>query len=398
MGTKLARQKIVANPQPTRYALGRTMKLSHLTFPCPLHRSVPTGLGRLRRTARTLAVALPLFLAAPLLHAAEPDLLGPAFNLVAENDMVVRTDRHYTHGTKLTLLGSEVAVAREQPGFHFPVWLAEHTPDFGAQPHAARLGASLGQSIYTPTDITTSAIQLNDRPYAGVLYASLLLQKRGATPGGTPLLDNWRLDLGVIGPQSQAEEAQNTVHSVRHLGLAQGWAHQLKTEPALALRYQRTWRWVQPDKLDGWGWDFLPSAGASLGNIGTYAALGGQVRAGWRLPGDFGTQTIDSIALPSMGRTSGAATRRGIFAFVGVEGRAVAYNAFLDGNLWQHSQHVDKFPLVGDGKFGLVYSGKRFDVSLTQVIRTKEFAGQREIDAYGALALSVKWDHPATRR
>ena len=37
--------------------------------------------------------------------AADPtpaDLRGPAFNLVAENDMVVRTDRHYTHGTKLT--------------------------------------------------------------------------------------------------------------------------------------------------------------------------------------------------------------------------------------------------------------------------------------------------------
>lgn len=328
---------------------------------------------------------------------APSDLLGPAFNLVAENDMVVRTDRHYTHGTKFTLLGSEVAMTREQPGFHFPIWLAERMPDFGATPHAARIGASLSQSIYTPTDITTGAIQVNDRPYAGVLYASLLLQKRGATAGGTPLLDNWRLDLGVIGPESQAEEAQNTVHRVRNLGLAHGWSHQLQTEPALALRYQRTWRWTKGNS-DGWGWDFLPAAGLSLGNIGTYAALGGQVRAGWRMPGDFGVQAIDSIAAPSMGRTAGTATQRGIFAFAGVEGRAVAYSAMLDGNLWQQSQHVDKFPLVADAKFGLLYSGKRFDVSLTQVIRTKEFVGQREIDAYGSLAFSVKWDHPATRR
>lgn len=328
---------------------------------------------------------------------APSDLLGPAFNLVAENDMVVRTDRHYTHGTKFTLLGSEVAMTREQPGFHFPIWLAERMPDFGATPHAARIGASLSQSIYTPTDISTGAIQVNDRPYAGVLYASLLLQKRGTTAGGTPLLDNWRLDLGVIGPESQAEEAQNTVHRVRNLGLAHGWSHQLQTEPALALRYQRTWRWAQGNS-DGWGWDFLPAAGLSLGNIGTYAALGGQVRAGWRMPGDFGVQAIDSIAAPSMGRTAGTATQRGIFAFAGVEGRAVAYSAMLDGNLWQQSQHVDKFPLVADAKFGLLYSGKRFDVSLTQVIRTKEFVGQREIDAYGSLAFSVKWDHPATRR
>ncbi len=352
------------------------------------------------KSTRCLGAVLLLAAVQSSVFAAEPppsDLLGPAFNLVAENDMVVRTDRHYTHGTKSTLLGSEIAVAREQPGFHLPVWLAERTPDFGATPHATRLGASLGQSIYTPTDISTAALQIKDRPYAGVLYASLLLQKRGATAGGTPLLDNWRLDLGVIGPESQAEEAQNTVHSVRKLDLARGWAHQLQTEPALALRYQRTWRWAQGAQ-DGWGWDFLPAAGVSLGNIGTYAAVGGQVRAGWRLPGDFGVQVIDSIALPSLGRTSGAATRRGIFAFAGVEGRAVAYSAFLDGNLWQQSQHVDKFPLAADGKFGLVYSGKRFDVSLTQIIRTKEFVGQREIDAYGSLAFSLKWDHPATRR
>ena len=72
--------------------------------------------------------------------------------------MVVRTDRHYTHGTKLTLLGSEVAVAREQAGFHFPLWLSEHTPDLGATPHAARVGVSLGQNIYTPTDISTGAL------------------------------------------------------------------------------------------------------------------------------------------------------------------------------------------------------------------------------------------------
>ena len=352
------------------------------------------------------AIAAPLFspalllsLAHAALFAAEPapaDLLGPAFHLIAENDMVVRTDRHYTHGTKLTLLGSEVAAAREQAAFNFPLWLADHTPDLGAQPVAARLGVSLVQSIYTPTDISIPTLQLNDRPYAGVLYASMLLQKRGATADGRSLLDTWRMDLGVIGPESQAEEAQNTVHRVRNLGTANGWATQLKTEPALALRFQRTWRWEQ-GAADGWGWDFLPAAGLSLGNIGTYAGLGGQVRAGWRLPGNFGVQTIDAISVPHVGRTSASATGRGIFAFAGFEGRAIAYNAFLDGNLWRASHHVTKFPLVADGKFGLVYSGKRFDVSLTQVIRSKEFVGQREIDAYGALALSVKWDHPATR-
>lgn len=364
----MANEKSVAKPHDARYALGRAMKL-------------PLLLALLAVTASAAA--------------STNDLLGPAFHLIAENDMVVRTDRHYTHGTKFTLLGSEVALPR-QASFHLPAWLAEHTPDFGAQPHAARLGASLVQSIYTPTDIATTALQLNDRPYAGVLYASLLLQKRGGTHGGIETLDTWRMDLGVIGPESHAEDAQNTVHRVRNLGLANGWPNQLKTEPALALRFQRTWRWAQ-GAADGWAWDVLPAAGVSVGNIGTYGVLGGQLRAGWRLPGDFGVQTIDSIAVPNIGRTEASSASRGIFAFVGVEGRAVAYSAFLDGNLWRASHHVSKFPLVGDGKFGLVYSGKRFDLSLAQIIRSKEFVGQREIDAYGSLALSMKWDRPRPR-
>ena len=351
----------------------------------------------MKRDSRYLRLAVLLFGGCAFSsNCAEHDLFGPAFNLVAENDMVVRTDRHYTHGTKLTLLGGEVAVARESAGFNFPVWLAERTPDLGAQSHAARLGVALGQSIYTPTDISTPAIQLNDRPYAGVLYASLLLQKRGATAGGTPVLDNWRLDLGVIGPESQAEEAQNTVHRVRNLGVAMGWANELKTEPALALRFQRTWRAAQGESGD-WGWDFLPAAGVSIGNLGTYAVLATQVRAGWRLPGDFGVQTIDAISAPSMGRSGAGAKDRGVYAFAGLEGHAVAYSAFLDGNLWRASHNVVKFPLVADAKFGVMYSGRRFDFSLTQVLRTKEFVGQREIDAYGALAFSVKWDPPVGR-
>ena len=366
---------------------------------CPQPDSFPAS----RRAAANLLLTLyltgvVLLGAGAVSRAAEPELLGPAFNLVAENDMVVRTDRHYTHGTKFTLFGSEVALARTQPGFHFPVWLAEHTPDLWSKPFATRIGVNLGQNIYTPTDITVTTLQPQDRPYAGLLYASLLLQKRGTTEAGTPVLDNWRMDLGVIGQPSQAEEAQNTVHRVRNIGTANGWANQLKTEPALALRFQRTWRWAQGGGPDGWGWDFLPAAALSLGNIGTYATFGGQVRAGWRLPGDFGVQIIDSTGAPSMGRTRGEDTRRGIFAFAGGEGRAMAYNAFLDGNLWRASHHVSKFPLVADTKFGVVYSGRRFDVSLAQIIRTKEFVGQREVDAYGGLSLSVKWDHPGARR
>lgn len=335
---------------------------------------------------RTIAVLGGVVLAWAV--AAEEPLLGPSVTVMHENDMVVRTDRHYTAGTKLNLLGSEVAVNGTNSSW--PGWLADRVPDFGPTPTSARIGLGIGQNIYTPTDTATTALQPHDRPYAGVLYASLVLQTRGTTSSGTARMDNWRLDLGIIGPGSLGEDAQNTVHRVRHLPTANGWANQLQNEPALALRYQRTWRYMPAEPRD-WGWDFLPAAGVSLGNIGTYAALGGQVRAGWHLPNDFGTVTIDSLNAPSGGRASDDPRQLGWYVFVGVEGRAVAYNSTLDGNIFRTSHHVDKFPLVGDTKFGAVLSCKWFDVTLAEVIRTKEFIGQREIDAFGSLAVSFKW-------
>ncbi|NBV24061.1 MAG: lipid A deacylase LpxR family protein [Proteobacteria bacterium] len=327
---------------------------------------------------------------------AEDYLLGPAISVVHENDMIVRTDRHYTAGSKLNYLGGEVDLTDVNGRTGFAGWLAKHAPSFGPDPAVARLGLGVGQNIYTPTDTATRAYQPNDRPYAGVLYASLVLQTRGTTSGGTERLDIWRLDLGVIGPASLAEDAQNTVHRVRDLPTANGWANQLQNEPALALRYQRTWRFG-PGGSQLWSWDFLPTAGASLGNIGTYAALGGQVRWGRNLTRDFGPVTIDSINTPTTGRVLGGDNPTGFYVFAGVEGRAVGYNSVLDGNLFRTGHHVDKFPLVGDTKFGAVFTHKWFDVTLAEVIRTKEFIGQKEIDAFGSLSVSFKWDRPTTR-
>ena len=79
------------------------------------------------------------------------------------------------------------------------------------------------------------------------------------------------------------------------------------------------------------------------------------------------------------------------YFFAGVEGRAVGYNEFLDGTLFRRGPHVDKFPLAGDGKFGVSLGCRRCEVILAEVIRTKEFIGQREIDAFGSLSLTYKF-------
>jgi lipid A 3-O-deacylase len=327
-----------------------------------------------------------LFLVGLSAHAAEP-LYGPVVTIMQENDLVVRTDRHYTQGLKFNFLGGEDS--KDQVD-RWPVRMAEWLPSLGASFTAARYGLSVGQSIYTPTDITIPTLQLNDRPYAGFLYGEMMLQRRGVV-GNVPMLDHFQVDLGIIGPPSMGEHAQNTVHQLRHFGLAQGWGTQLTTEVGMALKYGRIWR-VSLGELNGWETQFLPRAGVSLGNVGTYGVAGGEFRFGYHLPENFGLGTVDSIVPASGGiRTDRQDHPWGCYVFVGGEGRAVAYNEFLDGNLFHASHHVAKRHVVGEGRFGLVVAFRYFDLAYTQVIRSKEFVGQQETDAFGSIAIRFKW-------
>lgn len=78
------------------------------------------------------------------------------------------------------------------------------------------------------------------------------------------------------------------------------------------------------------------------------------------------------------------------YLFVGVSGRAVAYDIFLDGNAFRDSPEVDRRPLVADAQGGLVIQLGRYQLGLTVVTRTEEFETQRDRQVFGAISLSMK--------
>ena len=339
------------------------------------------------KPACSICCALACLLSSNSRSQAADGLLGPSVTLMEENDTVVRTDRHYTQGLKITCLASEKPETNEGWVARTGRWL----PQTGFEPETVRWGISLGQNIYTPSDISVATLMENDRPYAGFLYTSFSVQRRTYLPEHYAQMDHWQAVFGVIGAASFAEEAQNTVHRLRNIGEAQGWKYQLKTEPGIAMQYERCWQ-LSTGQAHGWEAQVLPHAGASLGNVGTYGAAGGQVRAGWHIPGGFGVNTIDSIVPLSGGLPiDGSGPCFGFYFFGGVEGRAVGYNTFLDGNIFQDSHHVTKYPLVGDLKFGGAFTFKYVDLVYTHTLRTKEYVGQPQTDSFGSLALRVNW-------
>ncbi|TLM67174.1 MAG: lipid A deacylase LpxR family protein [Deltaproteobacteria bacterium] len=299
-------------------------------------------------------------------------------SFVLENDLFSNVDRHYTSGVRLVWVPDREASP--------PVWalkaasLVPWFPDAGE----VRPGFALGQSMFTPSDITLADPSPQERPYAGWLYGTIGL---GVESGRR--LDQFGITLGMVGPASLAEESQKTVHKTIGSDEPKGWDTQLRNEPGLVVTYQRSWRELAARTLLNNELDFSPHLGGALGNVFTYANAGVTMRYGRQLPDDYGPPRIQ----PGLPGTADFSPRSdfGWYLFAGIDARLVARNIFLDGNTFRDSRSVDKYPLAGDLQFGLVLDWPAIRLSYTHVLRTREFRTQKHADDFGAISLSVKF-------
>lgn len=309
-------------------------------------------------------------------------------NVWMENDLVVKTDQHYTHGSRIAYLGYEHPLDDEP--LRWDGKIARWLPDLGLEPKAWRTSFAVTQNIYTPRDTDLTTVIPEERPYAGWLYATGALLIRGTSSAGTPMLDYWAMNLGVVGPASLADESQNTLHRIRGIDEARGWDTQLKNEPDLGFRYGRGLRFNAPIRGE-FASQFLPFAGVQLSTIQTFASVGTQWRLGWQLPDDFGWRSIDDVLPGSGGRTPETLNRRGWYVYFGVEARYYGHNMLVEGNLYHDGHSVQIRPLLGEVKIGVVYSGKRWDIAYTHMIRSKEFRAQEDLDSFGSFSVAFKW-------
>jgi len=321
----------------------------------------------LRRFSIASALLLSLFLT-PGSSRADDGWDGRILTLMWENDATAGSDKHYTQGARISYLSADDEV---------PGWISrtsEFIPALGYEIGAQKYGVAISQEIYTPEDLRNPNLIPNDRPYAGWLYGTATIQRRGTTLSGFPVMEHIRLDLGVIGPESLAEETQKSWHGVQ----PEGWSHQLKTEPGLNVRYDRSYLFRARSEGSHWAGDMIPMFDTSLGNVLTYFQLGSNFRFGYNLPNEF-----------AVTRNEGSAF--GAYFFTRVQGRLVLRNIFLDGNSFRESHSVDKRFLVGDLRAGITLVFKRLELSAAHTVVSEEFAGQHGLDSYGTATFTVKF-------
>ena len=308
--------------------------------------------------------------------AAAPASDHGTLSLLFENDIFYKTDRDYTNGVEL----SYTTATQDTPKLF--VDLARLLPFFSTS-GSVRASYAFGQSIYTPSHLGLTDPPLTDRPYAGFLYGGF-----GLADDTGRRLDQIELQVGVIGPSSLASDTQTFVHKILNDRPPMGWQTQLRGEPGIVLTYSRNLKLIPRQSFLGLFIDLEPHYGGAVGNVYDYANVGAMARIGFNIPDDYGPLRIEP-SLPGSGFFQSTGDI-GAYVFVGVDGRAVARNLFLDGNTWERSRHVDKNILVGDLELGAAVTFNFMQITFTHVIRTKEYKTQTAADQFGAVNLSFR--------
>ncbi len=328
-----------------------------------------------------------LFLAAAA--RGEQDKSSGVLSFRLENDMFAGTDRYYTNGVRMTWVSP--AMTKADKNSRLPKWihfLNKVGPFTGRTASENNVSIFLGQNTYTPSDIESSDLIRDDRPYAGMTYLGFGFYSRN-----TSIMDSLEFYFGIIGPHSFAEQSQKFLHDFFNWAYPQGWDNQLRDEPALELLFDHKWKFIQSGENEGFRYDAIPHLGAGLGNIYIGARAGVLLRCGWNLPEDFGTH----LFLPGSGKTASSDKkdtvnnrqgRFGIYFYTGVEGETVLRDIFLDGNTFVKSHGVDRESFVAGIVGGVALTTGRFTIAYGYFYQTKRFKMQRGKQAYGQINIS----------
>ncbi len=307
----------------------------------------------------------------------------PTFTFYLENDVFFKIDQNYTHGCGFNWITPDYGPDRlpprwTRPAFRLVSW-------FGGRGNFRNLTYSFRQNVYTPKNIKSTELIIDDQPYAGISFAALGFHQKDDES-----ITTIEFDVGIIGPSSNAAGGQKQVHRWIDSPTPNGWHLQLENELILNVHYLKRWALIRSISFHGWGFEFFPHVIASLGNMVTQMGSGAHFRFGFHIPKNFGTYTLqpgcdcdtpeegDKMHFPSFG----------VHIFTTFEGFVVAHNIFLDGNSFRESHSVDKYPLVGVTTIGFGILISKFQLNYSNSFQTKTFIGQPAGHRFGGFTLS----------
>ncbi len=316
--------------------------------------------------------------------------------LIYENDSNFdsRVDKYYTAGSRLAYYSKTFGLdsRANQILRYFGIFSLFHKDE-----NLSSFSVNLSQEIYAPKDRFSPIPPANDHPYGGFLYAQF-----GAINKSSRFLEQFELSLGMVGKASLAQQTQNLIHKLTNNKLLAGWDTQLKNEFIFNLFCRISYRYAFSESLARY-LDMMPQASFALGNAKIFAQLSLITRFGYNLsPHTLSLNQNSGFASAPIAYTPHIS----IYGFVGVGGRVVGRNIFLEGNSFaKHRTYrtsdltldsalnssFDVERVIGEFIWGVALDYKCFHIGYSVIHRSKEFSTQDGFLTYGSIMLGVSF-------
>lgn len=195
----------------------------------------------------------------------QTDTLYWMFRIYEDNDFLnargCGTDDAYTNGTRFDY-------------FYQPGHLSKNPVDRilpKAGPNSVNIyGWGVMQLMYTPKDITDSAYQPNDYPWAGALTVTHTLYSYNPVKKYDLQTE---LELGVIGPAALAQQVQTDFHRLIHYFKPRGWDHQYPDDILANINFTAEQQLAGNGSTIEWIGGSQLSAGTMMNSLTIYPLL-----------------------------------------------------------------------------------------------------------------------------
>lgn len=239
---------------------------------------------------------------------------------------------------------------------------------------------SAGQQIYNPYHGDIYLSNLQDRPFAGYLFAQASINKFYQDESLLKL----SVQLGILGPGSQAEQVQNAYHGWFGFYTPNGWQYQIKNAAGvqLDLFYSKKLYPAAPSEQI----DLNGIADINIGTIHTAATLGIVSRISIT---DLLPTFNSNIYGASVGKNNGDNTEA--YFYISPRVNYTLYDATIQGSLFDKNSPVtfDVVPFRFNVEAGMRFRYKKVNFSYSVTLNSKEVESTASRDQYGSIAVSV---------
>ena len=303
-------------------------------------------------------------------------------SITLDNDLFVQKDDGYTNGIYVALYesggfdGTRFTDDRPEPSF----WVK---PMLWSMPERKTGGAvnayNLGQSMFTPDDITEEVPDPNDVPYSAMLaFTNIYITV------DSDVADSVSTTVGVVGPMALGEQSQKAVHSLMGAEQPKGWDYQLHNEPVFQLGRGRVWRSWSSEQDQ---YDILTTARGSVGTLQSSISSSVMFRYGRDLQTSF-----PSVLLMTTRTSNPIAVEGEWYVYSELEAEYIFNQIFTDGNTFRDSPSIDYDHDYIGVNFGVSYSwgagSITFAVNHSDLLKDDKNDQYQNQAQYGTLTLA----------